>query len=94
MALEFSYIDWKSSVPLPPRLPNGGLYTGELAKGAWGNFPIEPDANVYASHLTTDISPPGIEKRETSFNRPGNNSINYPNHTYYDNNTYNIRCIN
>lgn len=92
-SLNFSFIDWKSPVNIPPRLPNGGLYTGETAKGDWGNIPIIPDANVYASHLNTINSPPEIQKQATSFERPGNNPMNHPYHVYYDNKSSEIKCI-
>lgn len=32
----------------PPRRPNGGLYTGELFAGGWGNVPVVPEAGSIA----------------------------------------------
>ena len=51
MSLSYSYIDWKYPLAPPPFKVNGGLYTGEAAKGPWGNYPVLPEPNELAKNL-------------------------------------------
>lgn len=53
-----------------PRV-NGGLYTGEPARGPWGNVPITPDADDIAQKKYF-LTPPPINLR------PGNNYTSFP----------------
>jgi len=94
MTLAYSYINYTSPVPAPPRSLNGGLYTGEpFAPGAkWGNVPVVPDADTYTQNLASANPPPGGLAVLPSFNRPGNNYVNYQ-YAYTDfSPSYNIRC--
>lgn len=59
---------------LPPPRVNGGLYTGEPARGPWGAVPIVPDADSIAQkkyfygHVPINL-------------RPGNNYTAFPGFT-------------
>jgi len=59
--------------PIPPRLVNGGLYTGEPAKGPWGNVPVEPSQFALSQNLLSANPPPNAEKIYIDLPRPGNN---------------------
>ena len=61
------------STSLPPRLVNGGLYTGEPAKGPWGNIPVEPSQYALSQNLMSANPPPNAEKVYIDLPRPGNN---------------------
>jgi hypothetical protein len=65
-----SPIDWSGPVPAPARLPNGGLYTGEVAGGAWGNVPIVPDASAHVAFIGR-VQPPGAIGQQLPWARPG-----------------------
>jgi hypothetical protein len=68
----YSFIDWTGPVPAPPRLPNGGLYTGEAfaAGAAWGNVPVAPDASAHVRFIG-QIQPPGAVGQQLPHSRPG-----------------------
>jgi len=84
MSLSYSYIDLKYPIAPPPRKVNGGLYTGESAKGSWGNYPVVPEPNELAQNLLSANPPPNAEKLPISFNREGNNFVTYPDYKEYD----------
>jgi hypothetical protein len=88
----YTYIDYTSPVKCPPRLPNGGLYTGETAKGPWGNFPVIPEQHIMLQNLLSANPPPGAEKIPITTERPGNNHIQLPYHGNFSQTT-NIHCI-
>jgi hypothetical protein len=73
--LPYSYID-TNPLPLPPRQVNGGLYTGESAKGPWGNVPIEPEAHTMARKMVElgGGRERAVAQMPTS-ERPGNNRV-------------------
>lgn len=53
---------------VPPRKPNGGLYTGEAFAGPWGSVPMPRDAGaISAKHLFHAFLLPTP--------RPGNDSL-------------------
>lgn len=52
---------------IPDRRPNGGLYTGELFEGPWGNVPIVPDSGSIMNRKEFLAS-----NQAVSFTRPGN----------------------
>ena len=81
----------KDQVVLPPRKVNGGLYTGEPAKGPWGNVPIVPEAHLYQAALPTDLSPVGVY-HIPGYTRPGNNTQEFPNHQKIKEDLH-IRCL-
>lgn len=78
--LSYSYIEYTSPVPIIDRKVNGGLYTGEPAKGPWGNYPVIPDAKYYTENLRSALPPPNFEYQAVSTVRPGNNPVDLPYH--------------
>jgi hypothetical protein len=92
MSLSYSYIDWKYPLAPPPFKVNGGLYTGEAAKGPWGNYPVLPEPNELAKNLLTANPPPNAEKIPTTYHREGNNNVTFPNHVLYNNNYPQLIC--
>ena len=84
MSLGYSYIEDKAGIP--ERLPNGGLYVGETAKGNWGNVPVIPEAHIMTTkNLLSANPPPGAVKIPASYERPGNNAVQHPYHVPYPN---------
>lgn len=80
-------VDWTGPVPPPPRLPNGGLYTGEpFAPGApWGNVPIVPDAAAHVAFVAA-VQHPAAVGQQVPWSRPG--SIVEPQGTPVDKHKY------
>jgi hypothetical protein len=78
--LDYSYIDPEEPIGIPPRLPNGGLYTGQTPpKGAgWGNIPIEPEAHKMVMALSSTV--PNAITAIPGYTRPGNNTQTFPGH--------------
>ncbi len=94
MGLIYSELDKTAPSGIPPRKPNGGLYTGEIAKGDWGCFPVVPEAYIYSTENLKSADPP---PRATNFipggfNRVGNSVQLFPNHTKY-NNVLLMECV-
>ena len=56
---------------IPPRKPNGGLYTGEAFAGDWGNVPVRPDAGHISAQRMFHAS-------MLPWSRPGNDSPQAP----------------
>lgn len=84
MSLGYSYIE--ETPAIPDRLPNGGLYVGETAKGNWGNVPVVPEAHILTTkNLLSANPPPGAVKQAPSLQRPGNNRVEHPYHVPYPN---------
>ena len=83
MSLYYSYIeDEHKNLPLPPKRANGGLYTGEEAKGNWGAIYAQPEAHVYLTQsLLSANPPPGAIQQPAAFVRPGNSYTLHPFHT-------------
>ena len=92
MSLGFSEIDPKEFVGVPARKVNGGLYTGEVAKGDWGNVAVVPEAHVLVGENLKSANPPpeGVF-HIPGYTRPGNNTQIFPNHTQINPN-YHSRC--
>tara|TARA_B110000483_G_scaffold241733_1_gene325511 strand:+ start:761 stop:1120 length:360 start_codon:yes stop_codon:yes gene_type:complete len=67
------------STPIPPKKPelNGGLYTGEPFRGAWGNVPVIPDVVPMTKKTLTmqthPYTPGSTEQFDPTMIRPGNN---------------------
>jgi len=83
MSLSYSYIDSEAPSSVPPRLPNGGLYTGtEAPVGAgWRNIPVVPEAHILvAENLKSANPPPQGTHMIPGYTRPGNNTQTFPNH--------------
>jgi len=86
MTLSYSYIDTDAPILIPPRLPNGGLYTGSEAppNAPWKNVPVVPEAHIYVTQNLKSANPPpqgmNMIPGET---RPGNNTQTFPNHSLY-----------
>lgn len=68
--LAFAELDWTGPVPVPERLPNGGLFTGELAKGEWGAVSLEPTVGAYVN-FAARVQPPGAVGQQVPDPRPG-----------------------
>jgi hypothetical protein len=94
MSLSYSFLSYDSPVPIPPRQPNGGLYTGKVATGPWGNYPVIPDATIYTINLQSAEPPPDYKYQVVSTLRPGNNPTAFPDHTLCDPNGFNNLCAN
>ena len=72
--LRFSTVD-NTPITIKP-CPNGGLYTGELFAGPWGNVPVVPDTVHMTTHTLKSASPPGAALSQFGNNqRPGNNGM-------------------
>lgn len=89
--LEYSYIDPEEPVSLPARQVNGGLYTGTpfLLNAKWGNKPIEPEAHIMVSQLSSVH--PGAQDMIPGTTRIGNNTQTFPNHQKYGD-SYRFMC--
>jgi hypothetical protein len=86
MSLSYSYIDYSTHpypIQPPPRKVNGGLYTGEEARGPWGNVPVVPEPNEIAKNLLSANPPPLAEKLPIAFNREGNSAVTFPDYQEY-----------
>ena len=96
--LGYSYLSEEdvAASKIPPRRANGGLDTGPQASGPWGNIPVVPDPVAYSVNLLkSDVPPPPkAERQPTTFERPGNNQVDLPYHTFFDKDVYNLRCLN
>jgi hypothetical protein len=81
--LQYSYIDPEEPKGIPTRQVNGGLYTGESFKpnAKWGNIPIEPEAHILVSKLSSIH--PGAQDMIPGTTRLGNNTQTFPNHDMY-----------
>jgi hypothetical protein len=84
MTSTYSFLDYTSPVPCPPRKVNGGLYTGEAAYGPWGNYPVVPETHLLAQNLLSANPPPNTVLMPMSFERPGNNHVELPYHIQAD----------
>lgn len=64
------YAQAPGPTPAPPRMLNGGLYTGApfLKGAAWANVPMEPDSNVYIQRglALGHTAPPGAVAQTVS----------------------------
>jgi hypothetical protein len=69
----YAFIDAPNPTPLLPLRVNGGLYTGEPAKGPWGNVPVVPSQYGLSQNLLSANPPPNAEKLYMDPPRPGNN---------------------
>jgi len=81
--LSFSYIEADAPFDIPPRLPNGGLYTGVEApvNAPWRNLPIIPEAHILVTeNLKSANPPPQAIHMIPGYTRPGNNTQTFPNH--------------
>lgn len=86
--LPFAFLDDTMPMPSPAqppaRLPNGGLYTGAQATGAWGNVPVVPESHIMTTQNLLSANPPkGATVQPVSMERPGNNSVVHPYHQSY-----------
>lgn len=81
--MKYSFIPRQNEpTPVPERSPNGGLYTGELAVGSWGNIPVAPESHILTTeNLLSANPPPGAIQQSVSTTRPGNNEVVHPFHT-------------
>lgn len=80
----------KSRIPKPSL--NGGLYTGEKFKGAWGNIYVQPDVVSMTNKNLISANPP--QHALTQYGdiiRPGNSVPNFHNIHKFSNN-HNIIC--
>lgn len=82
--LSYSYIEQDAPKDIPPRSPNGGLYTGKEApnNASWKNFPVIPEAHVLVTeNLKSANPPPNAIHMIPGESRPGNNNQTFPNHS-------------
>jgi hypothetical protein len=83
---------------VPPHDLNGGIYSGEQAKGPWGHIPVTPTTTNYIyNNLKTAEPPPGALITYPGTDRMGNNYQAMPGIENYRNNNYGpfkINCSN
>lgn len=81
MPLPYAYLR-NEAPPAPQNRANGGLYTGSVASGDWGNVPVIPEAHILVTqNLKSAGPPPGAITQPAGYLRPGNNSsIQFPYH--------------
>ncbi len=94
MSLSYSYIEPDAPYGIPPRQPNGGLYTGaEAAPNApWRNIPVVPEAHILVTeNLKSANPPPRAIHMIPGYTRPGNNQQTFPNHSR-PSNQYDFLC--
>ena len=94
--LSYSYIESDAPMTPPPRLPNGGLYTGSEApmNAPWRNVPVVPDAHIYVTqNLKSANPPPMAEHAIPGETRPGNNTQIFPNHSPFSS-QHIFQCVN
>lgn len=91
--MQYSYIDLDHKTSIIPRKVNGGLYTGEPAKGPWGNVPILPESSEFIDAFYKYAEPPAAMKYQAvSTLRPGNNEVTFPHHTFCTTLNFNSLC--
>lgn len=96
--MKYSALTYSSPVPLPERLVNGGLYTGEPAIGPWGNIPVIPDPSMLNNNLRSadpKTRHPDSHKMAMTNERPGNNHVSLePYYTQYSpTSNPDLKCI-
>lgn len=91
--LGYSYIDSNDNVPAPKNRVNGGLYTGEAAKGPWGSVPVIADPTELSRNLMSANPPRDAEKLPMTLLRPGNNHYEYPYHQMHNPKINQLRCL-
>jgi hypothetical protein len=94
MGLMYSEIDITEPTTIPPRKVNGGLYTGEEAKGDWRCFPVVPEGYIYTTQNLKSANPPprGMDMIAGGDNRVGNSVQLFPHHTKFKQ-TLNLNCV-
>jgi hypothetical protein len=94
MVLAYGELDPLETSTIPPAKKNGGLYTGEEAKGDWRCFPVVPEAYIYTTQNLTSANPPprGMDLIAGGDNRAGNSVQLFPNHTQYKP-TLHLHCV-
>lgn len=92
--MKYAFLNYDAPVPAPPRLVNGGLFTGEPAIGPWGNVPVVPEPHILAQNLLSANPPPNAHKMAMTNERPGNNHVEIPYYTVYDQATNpELKCL-
>jgi hypothetical protein len=92
--MQYAFLDFPTPTPVPDRLVNGGLYTGEPAKGPWGNVPVPPEPHLLAENLLSAKPPPNAHKMAMTNERPGNNHVELPYYMQYDAKKYpELKCL-
>lgn len=95
---KYAFIDPADPHGVPERLVNGGLYTGEVAKGPWGNVAVVPEPHVLSQSIKNAWGGPGSAvgawKAATTTVRPGNNPVSFPNYKEYNTSTNpSLKCL-
>ena len=95
--LEYGEIDPKEPYGIPPRKPNGGLYTGTTPppNAEWGVVPVIPEAYIYMTENLKSANPP--PNAETMIaggsTRLGNNTAVFPNSVPSTNTTLKLHYV-
>ena len=81
---------WNSAYEkAPPHDLNGGIYSGEQAKGPWGHIPVIPTTTNYIyNNLKSAEPPPGALTSYPGTDRMGNNYQAMPGIQPYTNSNY------
>lgn len=94
MVLSYGELDPSELSSIPQQKINGGLYTGEEAKGDWRCFPVVPEAYIYTTENLKSANPPprGMDLIAGGDNRVGNSVQLFPNHAQYKP-TLHLQCV-
>ena len=94
MGIIYSELDYSAPSGIPERKVNGGLYTGEAAKGPWGCYSIVPEAYIYTTENLKSADPPprGMDMIPGGDTRVGNSVQLFPGY-HKQNNSINMRCV-
>jgi hypothetical protein len=94
MDLIYSDLDFSAPSGIPPRKVNGGLYTGEQAKGPWGCYSVIPEAYIYTTENLKSANPPpgAMDTIPGGDTRVGNSVQLFPSHKKY-NGSLNLHCV-
>lgn len=93
--MKYAFLNFSQPAGVPERLVNGGLYTGEAARGPWGNVSVAPEPHILAENLkSSEMLPPGAHRMAMTNTRPGNNHFEMPYYTDYNSVTHpGLKCL-
>ena len=93
----YGEIDKTQPFGIPPRKPNGGLYTGESApaNSGYGVVSVVPEAYIYITENLKSANPPprAMDTIAGGYTRAGNNTAVFPYHVKSKNPTLNLMYV-